>query len=505
MKNNPDLDALRDRAVSTSIKGRDMINLLADDKRCAKLLLEEDDLRLDFTRQPITTEDLDALVRYAETADIAGKRDAMFDGVHINLSEDRAVLHTRLRDAQATMAVDNVESMAAMAEKMLASGVEDVVSIGIGGSYLGPEMVLHGLAPFHQGPEIHFAANIDPSELGDLLATLNPVTTGFIVISKTFTTRETMANWQMARQWLQNAGVSLEGRAVAVTSAVDVAIRQGFEDEYILTMDEAIGGRFSLWSAVGFGIMLAFGRDVFIDMLAGAETMDRHFVSTPLDRNMPVLGGLMRMWNTGLSSVSGLAVIPYENRLRRLPAWLQQLEMESNGKSSGIDGQPLVTGTSPIIFGEPGSAAEHSFFQMLHQGQMTVAVDLLAARKPLSVVAGLDERVNNQHRALIVQMMAQADALSLGRQDEGFPGGKPVTVMTWDQTSPFALGRVLAFYEHVTAVSGWLYGLNSFDQPGVELGKKLAKAFDRWIDGDEEPDRDMPATTAAMLAPFRKT
>lgn len=505
MSDNHDLFALKQRAANVSITGADVSAMLAEAARLEKFELVDADLRLDFTRHPITAADLEALIRYGADADLEGRRDAMLDGLPINVSENRAVLHARLRDSQATMAVDNVNAMAAMAEKFLAAGIEDVVCIGIGGSALGPEMVLHALAPFHQGPDIHFAASIDPSALGDLLASLNPVTTGFIVTSKSFTTRETLANWSMAKAWMSASGVSPEGRTVAITHAVDSALRHGFGDEDILAVDEAIGGRYSLWSAVGFGIMLAFGQDVFVDMLAGAEAMDRHFTETPLDRNMPMLGGLIRFWHHGLRNTPCLAVIPYESRLNRLPAWLQQLEMESNGKSLGIDGKPVQTGTAPIIFGETGSAAEHSFFQLLHQGPRDIAVDLLAARNPLSLLSGLDEQVALQHRDLLAQMMAQADALATGNPDQGFPGGRPVTVMTWDQTSPFSLGRVLAYYEHVTAVSGWLYGLNSFDQPGVELGKQLSGQYLSWIENPETSGQQPPPSTVAMLQAFRKS
>lgn len=504
MADTPSFTAIKALSEAPAPDGHDMAAWLADETRTEKLCFGLDDLHVDFSRQTLTESQFDALIDHAVAADLAGQRDAMLDGARINRSEDRAVLHARLRDSQATMAMENVETMAAMAEQLLAAGVEDVVSIGIGGSALGPEMVIKALSPFHQGPEIHFASTIDPSELGDLLAGLNPVTTAFIVISKTFTTRETMANWAMARNWLEQAGVALEGRVCAVTNGIDAALRQGFARETILTMDEAIGGRFSLWSAVGLGIMLAFGREVFIDMLAGAETMDRHFAEAEPAANIPLIGGLLRFWNTGLRRHPGLAVIPYENRLRRLPAWMQQLEMESNGKTLTMDGSPVKTGTAPIIFGEPGSSAEHSFFQMLHQGPMTIGIELLAARQPLAVVSGLDEAIREQHKALIAQMMAQADGFSIGRPDEAFPGGRPVTVITWEETSPFALGRLLAYYEHVTAVSGWLYGINSFDQPGVELGKQLAKGYLDWID-DANSSVQMPSTTAAMLGRYRPT
>lgn len=502
MTEHASLTAIKALAETPDPDGHELAAWLADDTRTRKLTLTLDDLQVDFSRQAITESQFDALIDHAHAVDIVGKRDEMLDGARINRSEDRAVLHARLRDSQSTMAMDNVETMAAMTEKLIAAGVEDIVSIGIGGSSLGPEMVLKALAPFHQGPEIHFVSTIDPSEMGDLLAGLNPVTTAFIVISKTFTTRETMANWAMVRAWLEAAGVGLEGRICAVTNGVDAALRQGFAEDSILTMDEAIGGRFSVWSAVGLSIMVAFGREVFIDMLAGAESMDRHFAEAPLAENIPIIGGLMRFWNTGLKRHPGLAVIPYENRLRRLPAWLQQLEMESNGKALDMEGKPVSTWTAPIIFGEPGSSAEHSFFQMLHQGPMTIGVDLLAARAPIALISGLDDAVHDQHKALIAQMMAQADAFSIGRPDEGFPGGRPVTVITWDQTSPFALGRVLACYEHITAVSGWLYGVNSFDQPGVELGKQLAKGYLEWIE-DSHTHVDMPSTTASMLKLFQ--
>jgi glucose-6-phosphate isomerase len=481
--------------------GDDMAGWLADAGRTRKLCLSLDDLTADFSRQAITGPQFDALIDHARATEIAGKRDAMLGGEKINISEGRAVLHTQLRDSQSAMAMDNIKAMTIMTERLLAAGIEDVVSIGIGGSALGPKMVLKALTPFHQGPEIHFASTIDPSELGDLLADLNPVTTAFMVISKTFTTRETMANWSMARHWLEQAGIDLEGRVFAVTNAVDAALGEGFAEDSILTMDEAIGGRFSLWSAVGLAIMVAFGREVFIDMLAGAETMDRHFAEAAPEENLPIVGGLMRFWNSGLRRYPGLAVIPYESRLERLPAWLQQLEMESNGKTIAINGEPAETGTAPIIFGVSGSSAEHSFFQMLHQGAVTIPVDLLAARKPMMLATGLDTAASEQQRALLVQMMAQADALSIGRPDAGFPGGRPVTVMTWDETSPFALGRLLAYYEHVTAVSGWLYGLNSFDQPGVELGKRLAQNYLDWLE-DANEKVNMPSTTVEILKRF---
>ena len=490
------------RVEKLSLDGRDgLSDAMAQPGRLEATRLELQDMVMDFSRQPLDGKGLDALVDLAREAKIPEWRDAMIAGEAINPSEGRSVRHTALRDPEETMARENVDAMASQVEALLALGVEDIVSIGIGGSDLGPAMAVRALLPFHQGPNVHFVANIDPADMGDCLAELDPPTTAFIVISKSFRTEETLANSTLARSWLERAGIDAAERMVAVTSMPDIAMEQGFGADRILPMDEAVGGRFSLWSAVGLGIMAAIGREGFIDLLAGAEAMDRHFAEAPLEGNMPVIGGLLRFFHHAVMGRPAQAIIPYDNRLARLPAWMQQLEMESNGKAVDRSGSPVSFATSPVIFGEVGSCSQHSFFQMLHQSPMITPVDFLAPRQHLALPGEDDPQVQNQHRDLIINMLAQADALALGQPENGFPGGRPSTLYIWDQTSPYALGRILAMYEHVTAVHGWLLGLNSFDQPGVELGKKLARGYRQWIDGDG--DVAPTASSASLLDRYR--
>lgn len=482
-------------------EGAAMADQLLSASRQQRLVFSLDDFEVDFSRQTITTEGVDILLELASSRKVEASRNDMFAGAVINRSEMRPVLHTHLRDPENPMARANVDAMAEICERILALGIEDVVSIGIGGSDLGPAMAVEALRPFHQGPDVHFVSNIDPAHLGDTLAMLNPATTAVLAISKTFTTMETMANLRMARDWLKRGGASPDEQVFAITSNTGAALGQGISLSSILTMDEGIGGRFSLWSAVGLGIMLAIGREGFVEMLAGAEAMDRHFAAAPAESNLPLLAGLFRFWNTSVLGRPGQAIIPYDQRLHRLPAWMQQLEMESNGKSLDAKGRPATLLTSPYIFGEPGSNAQHSFFQLLHQGRMITPTDVMGPMRPISLLGKDDPAMEEQHRLLIIQMLAQADALCLGRPEEGFAGGRPVTLLTWDETSPFSLGRLLAYYEHVTAVMGWMLGLNSFDQPGVELGKTIARNYRNYLEKGGMDDT-IPAHSRAFLDRF---
>jgi glucose-6-phosphate isomerase len=482
-------------------QGTDMASQLADTSRRQRLTFALDDFGVDFSRQTITSEGLDLLLELAHCREIEARRDEMFQGEVINRSEMRPVLHTHLRDPENPMARANVDAMAEICARILALGVEDVVSIGIGGSDLGPAMVVDALVPFHQGPEVHFVSNVDPSHLGDVLGQLNPATTAVIAISKTFTTLETMANLKLARDWLKRGGGVPEEQIFAVTSNKAAALEQNISPSSMLMMDEGIGGRFSLWSAVGVGIMLAIGREGFVDMLAGAEKMDRHFATASPESNLPLLAGLFRFWNTAVLERPGQAIIPYDQRLHRLPAWMQQLEMESNGKSLDANNNPVEYLTAPLIFGEPGSNAQHSFFQYLHQGRVITPTDLLGPCRPISLMGQDDPAIEGQHRLLVIQMLAQADALSLGKPEQGFPGGRPVTLLTWDETSPFSLGRLLAYYEHITAVLGWMLGLNSFDQPGVELGKIIARNYQNYLEKGDGVET-IPAHSLSFLERF---
>ena len=451
-----------------------------------------DDMSVDFSRQTITDDQWQMLVDWAQY--ILPKRDAMLAGEIVNISENRPALHAHLRNPDEQMARDNLDAMAAMTENILALGVEDVVAIGIGGSYLGPKMAVDALAPFHQGPDVHFVSNIDPSHLDDLLAGLNPVTTAVIAISKTFTTTETLMNLTAAEAWFERGGVASKGRVIAVTSRPDVAEKRGIDAHLVLPMDEGVGGRFSLWSAVGLPIMVAVGAEMFTAMIAGASQMDDHFAHADIAENMPIMAGMIRVWNRAFLGHSGLAVIPYDQRLNLLPSWLQQLEMESNGKAVTATGEPQELATSPIVFGEAGSNVQHSFFQMIHQSNDLIPVDFLAPLDPVSLVGDTTHDTMTRHRDLIVQMLAQADCLAQGDQARGFTGGRPSSVVTWGETTPYSLGRLLAYYEHITAVSGWCLDLNSFDQPGVELGKILARDYQAYLDDGRGAENIPPAS-----------
>ncbi len=507
LKTQDILQLLKTLAQQSPPSALELQHRLNDPDAMARYVVTLDDLRADFSRHSIRDDVLDTLTEWAHS--MLEKRDAMFEGKVVNPSENRPALHTWLRDPSKDIAKTNVADMAAMAERILALGVEDVIAIGIGGSYLGPAMVVEALSPFQQGPDIHFVSNIDPSHLDDVLAGLNPVTTAVIGISKTFTTLETCVNLDEARHWLDRSGVPSADRCFAVTTATDKAEDAGIPKENILKMDESIGGRFSLWSAVGLPIMVAQGEASFIDMLAGAEQMDKHFATAPVPENMPILAALIRIWNTCFLNRSGQAVVPYDNRLAKLPAWMQQLEMESNGKGHDINGDPVEITTAPFVLGEPGSNAQHSFFQMFHQSNEITPVDFLAPLYPITVLPEPEKRaVVARHERLIAQMMAQADALAMGYvvtgdDERDFSGGRPSTVITWGETSPFSLGRILAFYEHVTVSVGWLLNLNSFDQPGVELGKKIANSYIAYLNEDAD-STNIAAATRTVLDQLKK-
>ena len=452
-------------------------------------VVEHDGIEVDISRQYLDEETLDGLEKLAIDRRIEAWRDAMIEGSVVNASEQRQVLHIAQRDPETALAKETLAAMAAVCTSMLASGVEDIVCIGIGGSNLGPAMVVEALRPWHQGPMVHFVSNVDFTHLADTLEMLIPATTGFVIISKAFSTVETRRNAETARDWLVAGGVRPADAIYAVTSNPEAAVSFGIARDAVLTMHDAVGGRFSLWSAVGIGIMAAIGEDGFNALLAGAHSMDGHFTDAPLMRNMPILLGMLRVWNRSFLGISGQAVIPYDQRLNQLPAWLQQLEMESNGKQLDHAGRACGWKTAGVVFGAAGSNAQHSFFQQFHQGSEPVAIDFLAGLAPpeasLMLAGGEDQLLasrRDHHRLLLTSMLAQADTLADGAQGRGFPGGRPSSLITWQQTTPYSLGQLLALYEHVTVVSGWLWQINSFDQPGVELGKSLAQDYINLLD-----------------------
>ena len=487
--------ALKDEA--SRLAGQHLRVLLGDADRSRALVFELDDLRLDMSRQKIGAETLPLLLDLAEETGLAARIAALFRGDRINLSEDRPVLHMAQR-AAARVDGDEYARLSAFADDIRSGGVSDVVNIGIGGSDLGPAMVSAALASHADGPLVHYVSNVDPSHLHDILVGCQPETTLVIVTSKTFTTAETMRNAALARDWL---GVHAASMA-AVTAAPAQARDWGIDEGRVFDFDQGVGGRYSLWSAVGLPVMTGVGGDAFAELLAGAAAMDDHFRETPHGRNLPVLMGLMRIWNRNFLGHATHGLMPYDQRLHLLPAWAQQLEMESNGKSVAATGEALDWATAPVIWGTAGTGCQHSFFQALHQGTDIVPLDILLPLRPTGL--SLPGDWQDSHRVLAANALAQAEALAIGNPNSDephrhFAGDRPSSVISWQATGPYELGRLLALYEHVTAVSGFLWGVNSFDQWGVELGKVMANRVESVLAGKADAD-GFSATAADLLA-----
>jgi glucose-6-phosphate isomerase len=366
-------------------------------------------------------------------------------------------------------------------------------------------MVSAALAHLSSGPRLHYVSNVDPAHLHDVLRGCDPARTLVIVTSKTFTTDETMRNAALAADWLAAGGN--EGALAAVTAAPDVAAEWGIAVDRIFDFDEGVGGRYSLWSAVGLPVMIDVGAAAFTQLLQGAAAMDSHFETAPHTENLPVILGLLRVWNRNFMGYPTLGIMPYDQRLALVPAWLQQLEMESNGKSVRADGSVLDYATTPVIWGAAGTGCQHSFFQALHQGRDIVPLDIMVALAPSGITP--DETWQASHRVLVANAVAQAEALAKGRENHAephrhFAGGRPSTLISWQASTPHAVGRLLALYEHVTVVSGFLWGVNSFDQWGVELGKAMAHEVAAVLSGEALAD-GLSATAADLLAHLNKT
>jgi glucose-6-phosphate isomerase len=419
------------------------------------------------------------LQELARACGLEDHRDAMFSGVAINNTEQRAVKHWLLReprgastDPDAAQVHATLDAMLGYAEQVRADGaITDVVNIGIGGSDLGPQMAVAALDAFAlPGKRLHFVSNIDGHELGAVLRRLRPQSTLFVVASKTFTTIETMTNARSARAWFEAGGGSDIARHFAALTTNVVAARE-FGIETTFGFWDWVGGRYSMWSAIGLPIAIAVGADGFRELLAGAHEMDRHFATAPLERNLPARLGLLDVWNRNFHGFSSRSIAPYHSALRRLPAYLQQLEMESNGKRVDAKGRALAHASSPVLWGEPGTNGQHAYFQMLHQGTEVVPVEFIAVKEPAHGLAG-------HHELLLANALAQAQALMQGKRDAGghrdFPGNRPSTFFLMERLDPAGLGALLALHEHRVFVSGAIWGVNSFDQWGVELGKVLA-------------------------------
>lgn len=526
-------------AQASRLKRRSLRELFADDPaRFDRLSFRLDDLLIDLSKEKIDAGALDALLALAEARGVEARRDAMVSGARINETEGRAVLHMALRGGAGERVtvegedvmpdvVETLERFLAFAEDVRAGryappGADrfaDIVNIGIGGSDLGPAMAVRALRPDHDGPRVHFVSNVDGAHLTDVLARLDPKTTMAVVASKTFATQETMTNARSMRDWLAAGGVEPGAHMAAVSTELDATADFGIAPERVFGFWDWVGGRYSLWSAIGLPIAIAIGADGFRRFLAGAKAMDEHFREAPLAENLPVLLALAGVWRRNLMDWPTVALIPYDQRLEFFAAYVQQLDMESNGKRVTLRGDPPRGATGPVIWGEPGTNAQHSFFQLVHQGADVIPVDFIAAAEaretPDSIGGG------DHHALLLANCLAQSRALAFGRTEEearaemaakgvgaaetdrlaphrAFPGDRPSTTILHKRLDPFTLGRLIALFEHKVFVQGAIWGVNSYDQWGVELGKALASELIPVVKG-ETAGEELDGSTTGLL------
>ncbi|MBS1698494.1 MAG: glucose-6-phosphate isomerase [Actinobacteria bacterium] len=530
----------------------DLRGWFADDaQRVESLTFDLADLRVDLSKNLVTAEIRAALVRLAGQTGVAERFAAMLDGAHINTTEDRAVLHTALRrpaGAAPALVVDGqdvdhdvhevLDALSVFADRVRSGAwrgvtgktVTHVVNIGIGGSDLGPVMVYEALKPYGSGIQARFVSNIDPTDIAEKTADLDPETTLFIVASKTFTTLETLTNARLAREWLWQrlaaAGVDLaddEARSnavahhfVAVSTALDKVAAFGIDPANAFGFWDWVGGRYSVDSAIGLSLAIAFGPDAFRELLAGFHAVDEHVRTTPLERNVPVLMGLLNVWYSNFLGAQSHAVLPYAQQLSRFPAYLQQLTMESNGKSVRWDGTPVTTDTGEVFWGEPGTNGQHAFYQLIHQGTRLIPADFIALANPAYPLADDGRDV---HGLFLANFLAQTKALAFGKtaaevEAEGttgalvaartFAGNRPTTSIFAPALTPAVLGQLIALYEHITFTQGVIWGINSFDQWGVELGKQLALQIAPAIEGDQDAVNAQDASTRALLAYYHQ-
>lgn len=506
----------------------------ADPERASRFSARACGMLLDYSKNRITDDSLRHLLALTEECGLRDQIRAMFDGETINTTERRAVLHTALRSqSDLPVVVDGHDVLPAIREvrarlyafaRRVRNGewlgysgetITDVVNIGIGGSDLGPLMVCEALKPYADGPRVHFVSNVDSLHLTQTLATLDPARTLFIIASKTFTTLETLTNARSARAWLVKAGgENAVGRHfVAVSTNADKVREFGIDPANMFGFWDWVGGRYSLWSAIGLPIVLSIGPAGFDQLLAGADEMDQHFRNTPLADNLPVLLAMLGIWNVNFLGCKALLISPYNQTLHRLPAFLQQLDMESNGKRVRCDGEAVEYATGPVIWGEPGTNGQHAYFQLLHQGTGIIPVDfILALKQPGQLENHRSSQIANclaQSAALMQGKTAEevrAEMLAASRSEEDiaallphrcFPGNRPSNTLLLDELSPHSLGALLALYEHKVFVQSVVWGINAFDQWGVELGKQLASSVEARLHGGAEPACD--SSTEALL------
>ncbi|MDP9840290.1 glucose-6-phosphate isomerase [Neorhizobium huautlense] len=512
------------KSTAAATKATDIRAAFASDpQRFEKFSVSAEDLTMDFSKTAVNAEILALLVELAEAGGVAEKREDMFSGVAINFTENRAVLHTALRNrTNNPVLVDGKDVMPDVNAVLAAMGkfaegirsgslkgatgkaITDVVNIGIGGSDLGPVMATLALAPYHDGPRAHFVSNIDGAHIADTLKLVEPETTLFIVASKTFTTIETMTNAQTARRFVADAlgDDAVQHHFCAVSTALDKVAAFGIDQDRVFGFWDWVGGRYSIWSAIGLPLMIAIGPENFGHFLDGAHAMDTHFRTAPTEKNLPMLLGLIGYYHRNALGYPTRAILPYDQRLSRFPAYLQQLDMESNGKGVTIDGTPVEGQSGPVVWGEPGTNGQHAFYQLIHQGTSIIPAEFMIAAN------SFEPELRHQHDLLIANVLAQSEALMKGRTfeeakkqltDKGmddrqadfiaphrvFTGNRPSITFVYDKLTPFAFGRLVALYEHRVFVEGVLFRINSFDQWGVELGKELATGLLPVVEGKE--------------------
>jgi glucose-6-phosphate isomerase len=513
----------------------------ADPERFSRFNAKLGDFLFDYSKCAVNDAVLDGLEALAKNAGVETKRDAMFAGAIINITEERAVLHTALRNRSNTPVLVEgkdvmpdvngvLDAMGVFADGIRSGALKgatgkkitDVVNIGIGGSDLGPVMATLALAPFHDGPRLHFVSNIDGAHIADTLKLLEAETTLFIVASKTFTTIETMTNAATARKFIADAlgDAAVGSHFCAVSTALDKVSAFGIDGSRVFGFWDWVGGRYSIWSAIGLPLMLAIGKEDFAEFLAGGHAIDNHFREAPFRENIPMLLGLIGYYHRNVLGYPSRAILPYDQRLSRFPAYLQQLDMESNGKSVTMDSTPVDGQTGPVVWGEPGTNGQHAFYQLIHQGTTIIPTEFMIAAN------GHEKNLRHQHQLLIANCLAQSEALMKGRtlaeakaqltskgMDEAkankiaphrvFSGNRPSITMVYDSLTPFTLGRLIALYEHRVFVEGALFNINSFDQWGVELGKELATGLLPVVEGKESA-QGHDSSTAGLVAALLK-
>ena len=506
-----------------------ILDLMKDPDRAEAFSVRADGLLFDYSKTSMDGPARDQLIAIAEAQGVEARRDAMFSGAKINETEGRAVLHTALRNLSGgPVEVDGKDVMPEVKDTLARMGrfaedvrsgafqgaggaITDVVNIGIGGSHLGPEMATLALAPYHDGPRFHFVSNVDGADIADALKNLDPTRTLVIVASKTFTTIETITNAQTARRWMADAVARPGDQFAALSSAEDKTAAFGITPDRVFGFEDWVGGRYSMWGPIGLSLMIAIGEAAFTEFLRGGESMDIHFRTAQLANNMPVMLALTGLWHSHVCGYASRAVLPYDQRLSRLAAYFQQLEMESNGKGVTMEGSPVENGSGPIVWGEPGTNGQHAFYQLIHQGTRIIPCEFMVAAK------GHEAELAHHHALLIANCLAQSEALMRGRsmdearkmmQEAGFSGAelerqaahrvfsgnRPSSTLIYKTLTPFVLGQIIALYEHRVFVEGVILGINSFDQWGVELGKVLAKDMEKILSGEASAEAKDPST-----------